>query len=69
MHLGCHLSFSKGYFQMAKDAMSIGSNAIQYFSRNPRGGAMKAFDADDAKKMLDVTEKRADCNNFVTMIS
>ena len=55
MHIGCHLSFSKGYFQMVKDAMSIGSNAIQYFSRNPRGGAMKAFDADDAKKMLEIT--------------
>lgn len=51
LKIGAHISFSKGYFQMAKDAVKIGANAIQYFSRNPRGGAMKDFDAADAAKM------------------
>ena len=64
MYLGCHISFSKGYFQMAKDAVSIGANAIQYFSRNPRGGAMKDFNADDAQKMLELCSE----NNFAPFL-
>lgn len=57
MHIGAHISFSKGYYQMAKDALSIGANAIQYFSRNPRGGKMKDFDKTDAQKMLDICKE------------
>ena len=57
MHIGAHMSFSKGYYQMAKDALSIGANAIQYFSRNPRGGKMKDFDSTDAQKMLDICKE------------
>lgn len=53
MHIGSHLSFSKGYMKMAQDAVSIGANAFQYFSRNPRGGALKNFDARDASKMVE----------------
>ncbi len=58
MYIGAHISFSKGYFQMAKDAEKIGANAIQYFSRNPRGGKMKDFDASDAQKMIDFCAER-----------
>ncbi len=58
MHIGAHFSFSKGYFQMAKDAEKIGANAIQYFSRNPRGGKMKDFDATDAEKMITFCAER-----------
>ena len=58
MHLGCHLSFSKGYLQMAKDALSIGADAFQYFSRNPRGGKIKDFDAADAAAMLAIARER-----------
>lgn len=64
MHIGAHISFSKGYYQMAKDALSIGANAIQYFSRNPRGGKMKDFDKIDAQKMLDVCKE----NNFAPFL-
>ena len=58
MFIGAHMSFAKGYFQMAKDAESIGANAIQYFSRNPRGGKMKNFNASDAQKMIDFCAER-----------
>ncbi len=33
---------------MGKEAVSIGANTFQFFTRNPRGGAAKAFDEGDA---------------------
>lgn len=56
-YIGCHLSFSKGYEAMGLQALEIGANAFQYFSRNPRGGAAKAFDLSDAEKLLDIARK------------
>jgi deoxyribonuclease-4 len=38
---------------MAKEALSIGGNTFQYFTRNPRGGAVKALDLDDIKAYLE----------------
>ncbi len=55
--VGCHLSFAGGYAKMGRDALSIGANAMQYFSRNPRGGKSKPFDAEDAGKLLETAEK------------
>ena len=45
--LGAHLSASKGYVHMLREAQSIGANTIQFFTRNPRGGAVKAQDPAD----------------------
>lgn len=45
--IGCHLSSSKGYLAMAKDALSINANTFQFFTRNPRGGSAKAIDPAD----------------------
>ena len=45
--IGCHLSDKDGYLGMAKDAVSIDANTFQFFTRNPRGGAQKAFDPQD----------------------
>lgn len=45
--IGCHLSFSKGYTAMAEEAIDIGANVFQFFTRNPRGGRAKALDPDD----------------------
>ena len=39
VYLGCHLTSSKGYEHMAKDAISIDADTLQFFTRNPRGGA------------------------------
>ena len=47
--IGCHLSASKGYFNMAKEAELIGANTFQFFTRNPRGGAAKDIDENDVK--------------------
>ena len=48
--IGCHLSCSKGYAAMAKQAASINANTFQFFTRNPRGGKAKAIDPADIAK-------------------
>ena len=45
--IGSHLSASKGYLHMGKEALSIGANTFQFFTRNPRGGSAKAIDEKD----------------------
>jgi deoxyribonuclease-4 len=45
--IGCHLSSSGGYLAMGKEAVRIGANAFQFFTRNPRGGQAKPIDLDD----------------------
>lgn len=45
--LGAHLSASKGYVHMLREAQSIDANTFQFFTRNPRGGAVKAQDPAD----------------------
>lgn len=50
--IGAHLSSSKGYTHMLKEAQSIGANTFQFFTRNPRGGKAKEIDEDDVKEFL-----------------
>lgn len=45
--IGCHLSTSKGYANMAKEIHRLGGNTFQFFTRNPRGGSAKAIDPAD----------------------
>ena len=52
--IGCHLSASGGYLKMGKEALKIGANTFQFFTRNPRGGAAKAIDEGDVKAFLDL---------------
>lgn len=58
--IGAHLSASKGYAAMARQAVSIGANTFQFFTRNPRGGTAKAIDEKDIAEFLKLTEE----NNF-----
>ena len=48
LHIGCHLSSSKGFLAMGKTALSIGADTFQFFTRNPRGGKAKSVDEQDA---------------------
>ncbi len=50
--IGCHLSSSKGYLNMAQTAVSINANTFQFFTRNPRGGAAKPIDENDINEFL-----------------
>ena len=50
LKIGCHLSASKGFFNMAKECEEMGANTFQFFTRNPRGGKAKDIDIEDIKK-------------------
>ncbi len=49
LRIGCHLSSSKGFLHMAKEAVAIGANTFQFFTRNPRGSKAKAIDEKDVE--------------------
>ena len=51
LNIGCHLSCSNGYRAMGVQALEIGANTFQFFTRNPRGGSVKAFDKADAEAL------------------
>lgn len=57
LNIGCHLSVSKGLYSAALDAISIGANTFQFFTRNPRGGKAKEIDMEDINKLKQVMEE------------
>jgi len=65
LNIGCHLSVSKGYKAMGLDALSIGANTFQFFTRNPRGSKAKEIDPKDAEALLDVLKE----NKFDTILA
>ena len=65
LYIGCHLSASKGFLAMGKQAHSIGANTFQFFTRNPRGGAAKDIDEKDVKAFLEF----ADEHNFGKIVA
>lgn len=52
MFIGCHLSASGGFLSMAETAVKLGANVFQFFPRNPRGGAAKPVNEEDAAKAI-----------------
>ena len=52
--IGAHLSASKGYTAMLKQAQEIGANTFQFFTRNPRGGSAKDIDENDVNTFLEL---------------
>lgn len=50
MIIGPHISIAKGFSKASEVAVSIGANTFQFFTRNPRGGNVKAFDKKDIEK-------------------
>ena len=48
--IGCHLSSSAGFYHMGKEAIGIGANTFQFFTRNPRGSKAKAIDPKDVER-------------------
>ena len=49
--IGCHLSFAKGYEALGKDALEIGANTFQFFTRSPRGGKAKPLNLEDVEAL------------------
>lgn len=56
LHIGCHLSSSKGYRHMGEDALSINADTFQFFTRNPRGSKAKKADPKDAEALRGLME-------------
>lgn len=54
LKIGCHLSSSKGFESMGKEALKIGANTFQFFTRNPRGSKAKAIDPVDVQKLINL---------------
>ena len=57
MYIGCHLSASRGYSPMVRQAISIGADTFAFFTRNPRGSRSKkedAVDSGNAVRMLEL---------------
>lgn len=65
IYIGCHLSIGLGYFNMAKLAKEIGANTLQFFTRNPRGGAMKKIDEEDMRLFNEFLSE----NNFGKIVA
>jgi deoxyribonuclease-4 len=57
LRIGCHLSSSKGYLAMGKEAVKIGANTFQFFTRNPRGGKAKPLDVVDMESYVAFAEE------------
>ncbi len=65
LKIGCHLSVSKGYLNMGIEAMSIGADTFQFFTRNPRGGASKAVSSEDVEALIQLMRD----NHFAPLLA
>lgn len=53
-YIGCHLTISKGFFAMGRQALALGGNTAQFFTRNPRGGKARELDLEDINKLSEL---------------
>lgn len=65
LNIGCHLSTTKGFENMGKEALKIGANTFQFFTRNPRGGKAKDIIQKDVDGLLKIIKE----NNFSKILA
>ncbi|MBE6075046.1 MAG: deoxyribonuclease IV [Selenomonas ruminantium] len=65
LHIGCHLSSSRGYLAMGQEALSMQADTFAFFTRNPRGGRAKEIDAADAADFCDFAAE----HGFVKLVA
>jgi len=65
LHIGCHLSISKGFLHIGQEAASIGADTFQFFTRNPQGGKAKEIDLNDIKAF----NRYAISNHFAKIVA
>lgn len=65
IYIGNHLSSSKGYLAMGKQATKLGANTFAFFTRNPRGGKAKEIDSSDAAALMEYLKE----NNFGKLVA
>ena len=64
LNIGCHLSSSKGFRHMGKEAQKLDANTFQFFTRNPRGSKAKPWDPKDVAGLLELMEQ----NGFAKLV-
>ena len=57
LHIGCHLSSSKGFAAMGRQALELGADTFQFFTRNPRGSRAKELDPADAAALVSLLKE------------
>lgn len=65
LKIGAHLSASGGYEAMGRDALKIGANTFQFFTRNPRGSRARDMDPEDGERLKEIMEE----NNFAKILA
>lgn len=63
--IGCHLSSSNGFEAMGKQALELGADTFQFFTRNPRGSRAKPVDPADAESLRTLMQD----NHFGTILA
>ena len=59
LYIGCHLSSSRGLAAMGRQALELGANTFQFFTRNPRGSRAKPLDEADAAALTALLQSHA----------
>lgn len=65
LHIGCHLSSSKGFLAMGHEASRLDADTFAFFTRNPRGGRAKELDLADVEAFLRYKEE----HSIVTLVA
>lgn len=65
INIGCHLSVSGGFEKMGKDALLLGADTLQFFTRNPRGANAKKINKCDTDAFIKIMQE----NNFGKIIA
>ena len=65
LHIGCHLSSTKGFAAMGRQALALGADTFQFFTRNPRGSRAKPLDEADAAALTELLRE----NHFAPIIA
>lgn len=65
LKIGCHISIASGFTKAGEDALKVGANTFQYFTRNPRGGNSKKIEEEDTKGLKKIFEE----NNFAPLFA
>ncbi len=65
LNIGCHLSSSKGFYNMGLETLKVDGNTFQFFTRNPRGGSAKDIDPADAQKLNELMKEK----NFAKILA
>lgn len=65
LHIGCHLSSSKGFTAMAETALKIEADTFQFFTRNPQGSKAKDINLQDVERFLTILKQ----HNFAKIVA